>query len=345
MASPTIYDVAKRADVGIGTVSRVLNNSPQVSEETRQRVLQAIKDLNFKPSSVARKLSRNQPLHNIGVITLSFASYYSFAERLRGVQSVLNQSAYRSYDLLLYSINSLEHYTERLQTIILSRNVEGLLIIDLDISSFFKEALREVEIPVVGINHLQGSDWDCITTDNVLGGYLATRHLIDLGHTRIAYVGDPFADPYGFQTSEQRHRGYERALAEAGIPQRQEYLQLAPHGYDNARQLVPRLLDLPEPPSAIFAMSDTQAMGCLNALREAGMRIPEDISIIGYDDLELSAHIGLSTVRQHLEGSGRAGISHLLNLIKGKQSDLPVLPPLEVIPRQTTATRTSGKVI
>ena len=342
MASATIYDVAKRAGVGIGTVSRVLNNSAQVSEDTRQRVLLAIKDLKFKPSSVARKLSRNQPLHNIGVITLSFAAYYSFAERLRGVQSVLNEAAYQSYDLVLYSINSLEHYTERLQTVILARNVEGLLIIDLDISSFFKEALREVEIPFVGINHQQGSDWDCITTDNEHGGYLATRHLIDLGHTRIAYVGDPFSDPYGFRTSEQRHRGYQRALAEAGIPYRPEYLRLAPHGYDSARQLVPLLLDLPEPPSAIFVMSDTQAMGCLNALREAGKRVPEDISIIGYDDLELSAHIGLSTVKQHLEKSGRAGMLHLLNRLQGKQTDLPNLPPLEVIPRQTTATKASG---
>ena len=338
MAPSNIYDVAKRAGVGIGTVSRVLNKSSQVSEDTRQRVLQAIKELNFKPNNVARKLSRNQRLHNIGVITLSFASYYSFAERLRGVQLILNEVADPNYDVVLYTTHSLEHYSERLEAIIGERSVEGLLIVDLDINEKYKQSLREIGLPFVGINHRLDADWPCVTTDNVHGGKLATQHLIERGHRRIAYIGDNFLDQFGFPTSAERHLGYKSALAEAGIPYRDAYVSLAPHGYDSARQLIPALLALPEPPTAIFAMSDIQAMGCLSALREAGVRVPEDVSLIGYDDLEISAHIGLSTVQQHLELSGSAAMLQLLNLMAGEQTEPPSLPPLKVIPRQTTAT-------
>ncbi len=339
MEHATIYDVAKRAGVGIGTVSRVLNNSTQVTEETRQRVLQAIQELNFKPNKVARKLSRHQRLFNIGVITLSFTTYYSFVERLRGVQAVLNETAHQEYDLVLYSINSPEHYVERLQAIIATHSVEGLLVIDLDLDEAQQEALAQVGIPFVGINHHLNADWPCIAEDNIHGGYLATRYLIDCGHERIAYIGDEFFDRFSFTTSEERHAGYKQALAEAGIPYRAEYRRLAPYGYESARQLIPSLLELPDPPTAIFAMSDMQAMGCLNALREAGLRVPEDISIIGYDDLEISEHIGLSTVRQHLEATGNAAMSYLLDIMQGKQAAPPHLPPLEVIPRQTTTTR------
>jgi LacI family transcriptional regulator len=339
MADANIYDVAKQAGVGIGTVSRVLNNSPQVTPETRQRVLLAIKQLNFKPSNVARKLSRNQRLHNIGVITLSFASYYSFAERLRGVQTVLNEMDEPSYDVVLYSIHSMEHYSERLATIAEERPVEGLLIIDLGIDDAYKAALRERDLPFVGINHELNADWPSIVTDSVEGGRLATQHLIDLGHRRIAYIGDAFFDQFGFNTSQERHQGYQEALAAAGIPYRPEYVSLGPHGYDSARELIPALLALPEPPTAIFAMSDIQAMGCLSAVREAGKRVPEDIAIIGYDDLEISAHIGLSTVQQHLALSGAAAATHLLNLMQGNEGDPPALPPLKVIPRQTTVLR------
>lgn len=337
MPAPTIYDVARKAGVGIGTVSRFLNNSSSVSEETRQRVSDAIQALNYKPSSVARSLSRSQTLHNIGVMTLPFMTYYSFVERLRGVQAILNQPTNQQYDLVLYSINSLEHYAERLAAITSARSIEGLLIIDLDLNDEFKGALRQAGLPFVGINHQLNSDWHCIVSDNVQGGYLATRHLIDLGHRHIAYIGDPFSDPNGFTTSQERYQGYQRALNEAGIPQSDEYVRLAPYGYDSARQNIPALLTLPEPPTAIFTMSDIQAMGALNALREAGKRVPEDVSIIGYDDLEISEHIGLSTVRQHLEVSGSLAITLLLSLMKGIPIEAPALPPLEVIPRQTTA--------
>lgn len=337
MARPTIKDVAKKAGVGVGTVSRVLNNSPKVTPETRKLVLNVIAELGFKPNTVARQLSRKTHIHNIGVITQPFIFYRAFAERLRGVQLALSE-AETEYELVLYTVSSLTHYEERLTTIVQTGVVDGLLIIDLDLYEEQQSRLQKAKLPVVGINHLKNQSWPCIGTDNVEGGYLAGRYLLDCGHTRIAYVGDELIDTFEFISSVERFEGFQRALAERGVPLPERYVQLGPHDYGVAHQLALNLFQLPEPPSAIFAMSDMQAFGCLAAAREIGLRVPEDVSIMGYDDLEFSSHVGLTSVRQHLELSGRVGIEYLLCLLRGDESSPPQLPPLEVIERQTTRT-------
>jgi len=335
MARPTIKDVAQKAGVGVGTVSRVLNNSPKVTPETRKLVLNVIAELGFKPNTVARQLSRKTHVHNIGVITQPFISYRAFAERLRGVQLALSESD-TEYELVLYTVSSLAHYDERLTSIVQTGIVDGLLIIDLNVYEEQQSRLKEAKLPVVGINHLKNQSWPCIGTDNVEGGYLAGRYLLDCGHTRIAYVGDELIDTFEFISSTERFDGFKRALAERGVPLPKQYIQLGPHDYEVAHQLALNLFRLSEPPSAIFAMSDMQAFGCLAAAREMGLRVPDDVSIIGYDDLEFSRHVGLTSVRQHLELSGRVGIEYLLCLLQGDESPPPQLPPLEVIERQTT---------
>jgi len=337
MARPTIKDVAQKAGVGIGTVSRVLNNSPKVTPETRKLVLNVIAELGFKPNTVARQLSRKTRVHNIGVITQPFISYRAFAERLRGLQLALSELE-TDYELMLYTVSSLAHYDERLTMIVQTGAVEALIIIDLDLYDEQKAMLREANLPFVGINHLNVQDWPCIGTDNVEGGYLAGRYLLDCGHTRIAYVGDELIDTFEFISSAERFEGFKRALTERRMLLPEQYIQLGPHEYEVAHQLALNLFHLSEPPSAIFAMSDMQAFGCLAAAREMGLRVPDDVSIIGYDDLEFSRHVGLTSVRQHLELSGRVGIEYLLCLLNGDMPPPPSLPPLEVIARQTTRT-------
>ena len=335
MSHPTIRDVAKKAGVGIGTVSRVLNNSPKVTPETRKLVLETIANLGFRPNSIARQLPRKTRLHNIGVITQPFVHYRSFAERLRGVQIALSELE-SEYELVLYSVSSLSHYEERLATIAQSRAVEGLIIIDLDLFDGQKQMLHEANLPFIGINQFQNRDWTCIGTDNVEGGFLATNYLLKLGHRDIAYVGDEFVDPYEFNTSSERFEGFRRALAGYGVTVPDEYVRLGIHDYDVAKSLAAELYMLPTRPTAIFAMSDIQALACIAAAHEAGLQVPQDISVIGYDDLEMSFHAGLTTVRQHLELSGRIGLEHLLRLLDGDDTPPSLLPPLEVIPRQTT---------
>jgi DNA-binding LacI/PurR family transcriptional regulator len=334
-AKITIYDVAKKAGVGIGTVSRVLNNNAQVRPTTRQLVMEAIKELDFKPSSVARQLSLQRQVKHLGVITQPFINYHSFSERLRGIQKSLDDLG-SDYELLLYTVSSLEHYQSQLEVITKTRAVDGLIIIDLELSGEQLTLLNDAGLPVVGVNHLQHQPWPCVGTNNLEGGYVAANYLISLGHKRLAYLGDEFVADYTQNTSQERFLGFEKALQEVGLELPKSYISLGKFDYEVARASASKLLGLKAPPTAIFAMSDIQALACIAAAKDLGLSVPDDVSVIGYDDLDLSYHTGLTTVRQHLELSGQKGLEHLLSLLQGKKTAPPKLPKPEIVMRQTT---------
>jgi DNA-binding LacI/PurR family transcriptional regulator len=335
MATPTIYDVASAAGVGVGTVSRVLNNSTRVSPETQEKVLNAIRVLGFRRSKVARQLSTGIQHRNLGAI-MPFITHPSFVERLRGMQLALNHQD-NNFNLVLYHVSEPDRYPEQLLAIVEQSTVDGLLIATLNVSDEQRDLLAQADIPFVTLSDESTEELNCISPDNLHGGYIATQHLLELGHHRVAYVGDEFPNPYGFPTSELRYKGYLTALKEYGIAYRSEYVCLGAHGEDTAHGLTAQLLALPEPPTAIFAMSDIQAVGCILAIREAGLRVPEDISVIGFDDVQLSRYIGLTTVRQHLEQSGYLGMQLLLDmLITPDNVAVRQLPPVELIVRGTT---------
>ncbi|GAB5492647.1 MAG: LacI family DNA-binding transcriptional regulator [Phototrophicaceae bacterium] len=338
MPKVTIRHVAEAAGVGIGTVSRVINNNDNVSDKTRKIVRDVIEDLGFVPNAAARQLPRKNSSHTIGIITPSFFEYYSFAERLQGVQTALQPYA-DFIDLAVYNTRSNKNYNERVLSIIESSVMSGLLVIDFNLNMPQKEALHQRGTPFVGSNHIMDADdWVCIGSNNEVGGYKATSYLIQLGHRRIAYLGNELIDSIGSPTSKERYTGYLQALHDADIPQNPDYFRTGDMGSENAKILALDLLRLPERPTAIFAMSDVQALGCLSAARELGLRVPEDISIIGYDDLEMSEHIGLSTIRQHLVLSGEITMNYLLQMIHHDTPDtVPRLPELQVIERRTTA--------
>ena len=157
---------------------------------------------------------------------------------------------------------------------------------------------------VEGLPHVVG--------DDIAGGELATGHLLELGHRRIAYLGDEFDNPFGFTSSRHRFTGYERAMAAAGLEVRTDHVVLGAHSRYEARELALRLLSLPDRPTAIFAASDTQALGVISAAHEAGLRVPDDLSVVGYDDIEIADFVNLTTVRQGLFESGRIGAEMLL---------------------------------
>ncbi|PMB48395.1 LacI family transcriptional regulator [Fischerella thermalis CCMEE 5330] len=336
MSRVTIKDVARHAGVGLGTVSRVMNNHPRVSPETRERVLKAIRELGFRPNATARRLPRKAELHYIGVITHPFLlNYHSISERLRGIQTALNNSS-QALELALFSASSAAHFDSQLQNITQANAVEGLLIIDFDLTDEQAQRLQQAHIPFVGLNHLRGRSWPCIGTDNEYGGYIATRYLTELGHRRIAYIGDNMVDEYGFSTSQERYVGYKRALAEAQIHLNSRYVRLGDHSYQMAYDITESLLRLAQPPTAIFAMSDLQAAGIIAALRAAGVNVPGEVSVIGYDDTELAMAMGLTTICQHLEQSGRLAATYLMELIAGGNAPPPVLPSAHLVVRQTT---------
>jgi DNA-binding LacI/PurR family transcriptional regulator len=334
----TIYDVAKQAGVGIGTVSRVLNDSPHVREETRQRVLAAIEALDYIPSPIAQRLSLRKTL-TIGVVVV-FLTRPSVIERLRGIESVVAES---EYDLTVYNVETPARRDAYFQNIPSGHRVDGLIVISLAPSDADVDRFARAGLPVTLVDTRHPA-LPRIVVDDVHGGYLATRHLIELGHRRIAFVGDPLHMAFNFTSSRDRHEGYANALADCGIPYQPEYHQAGDHGQETARRLTHALLQLPEPPTAIFAASDTQAFGVLQAARDLGRRVPDDLSVVGYDDIEAAEYLNLTTIHQPLYESGLRGIDLLLQTIDDPTvaARAERLPVHLVVRSTTTEPRTQG---
>ncbi len=331
MSKTTIRDVAKRAGVGVGTVSRVLNNSPAVSDATRQKVQSAIEALNFSPNPAARRLSQGKTMA-IGVI-VPFFTNPSVVRRLQGVVSVLSVS---KYDLILFDIEKVNQRDMSLRTIPQRKLADGLLLISLTPSDIDVEQFALANIPVVLVDAYHPA-LSRVLVNNVQGGYQATKHLIDLGHRKIAYISDYLDDPFNSPVRD-RFTGYKQALAEAGIAYREEYHLQGEHGRSPARHLTHTLLDLPDPPTAVFAYSDTQAIGAIEAARESGLSVPGDLSIIGFDNIEAAEYLRITTIRQALFESGVKGAGLLLNLMETPAAEpQEILLPTKLIDRHTTA--------
>lgn len=330
----TIRDVARAAGVGLGTVSRVLNGSPLVSSATRRRVLDVIAELQYTPSEIARSFSSGKTLT---VATIApFFTRPSVVERMRGIEVTLAASG---YNLVVFNVETVERRAACLRDVPRRDRADGVIIISLAPYPEEAQALRASGVPVVLVDAIAG-DLPHILIDDVAGGELATRHLIGLGHSRIGFVGDLLEDPLTFNFTSSRHRfeGFSNALRAAHIPTREEYQRYGMHGRYEARVLARELLQLPEPPSAIFAASDTQAMGVIEAARDLGVDIPARLSVIGFDDIDVAEYIGLTTVRQPLFESGSCGAGLLLALIAGETPQAaPEYLPIELVPRATTA--------
>jgi DNA-binding LacI/PurR family transcriptional regulator len=326
----TIASVAALAGVGVGTVSRVLNDSTAVSGSTRMRVLEAIEALDYEPSAAARALSTGRT-STIGVLA-PFFTEPSVVERLRGVTQRLASSGYQ---VTLFDIELPEQGDAALRTLAVKGRVDGLLVVSLAPTGAQLERLEAAGIPIVLVDRrLEGVR--AVFTDNVAGGRLATEHLLRLGHERIAFIGDTENGPFGFTASQARRQGYEAALRDAGVAAHREYLRRGPHRRDAARVAASELLTLAVPPTAIFAASDHQALGVLEAATMAGVDVPERLSVVGFDDIELARYCGLTTVAQPLEASGARGAELLLEALAGGEPRSQELR-LELQVRDTTA--------
>ena len=339
MATVTIRDVAKRAELGVGTVSRVINNSPNVRAKTRERVEVAIKELGWHSNSIARQLSSGRTMM-IGAIVPTFTRP-SFVERLKGVVQTF---ANTEYDLTLFSVETPEQ-RDRYFKKPLGDRVDGLVFISLPPSNEEATRITNSRTPSVLIDghHPQ---MNCIHIDDVEGGQIATQHLIDLGHRRIAYLSDPISESkswdiiIGNSSMHSRYVGYRRALENAGILFRPEWHVQTIHGREMARKAALKLLQMENRPTAIFAASDTQAIGVSQAARQLNLSIPHDLSLFGFDDIEAAQYLNLTTVRQPLRRSGADGAKLLLDVLPNSSStSKPTqcrLPP-ELVIRHSTA--------
>jgi LacI family transcriptional regulator len=297
-------------------------------------------DLGYRPSASARSLVRGAT--GTLAVVIPFFTHPSSVERMRGIVAAVDAT---EYELVVCNVASPAQRDEYLGRRAPLDRADGLLIVSCAPSDEEAESFLRAGAPVVLLDAFHPR-LPCLRTDDVAGGMLAARHLIEQGHERIAFVGDTTDPGLGFVSSERRRDGYRRALGEAGIPVRPELQRMGPHGRAVAHRLTRELLSLPEPPTAIFAASDTQALGVLEAADAEGFAVPGDLSVVGFDDLEVAPYVGLTTVRQPLEDSGRLGIERLLAELGGEQpGERPHEERLELslVVRRTTAAPVSSR--
>jgi len=333
----TIRDVAQKANVGVGTVSRVLNDSPSVSQETRQRVLAAIEDLDYTPNPIARRLSTGQTL-TIGVI-LPYLTMPSYIERLRGVQSKLADS---KYDLVLFAIENPAQRDAYFENLSLKSKVDGVLLISLPPNDQQADHFSQSNIPAVLIDAYHPKMY-CVYPDDIEGGRIATRYLIQLGHRKIAFLSDYLRTPF-HPSMRLRYQGFREILAAEKIPFDSKYQIEGNRGRINARIMAKKLLSLDDPPTAIFAASDTQAIGVFDTASEMGFHVPDDLSVVGYDDIRDAAYVELTTINQHLVKSGVDGATMLLEMLANSQKTEPCqeIISVDLVIRSSTQPPASG---
>jgi len=323
----TIADVAADAGVGVGTVSRVLNGSEQVRESTQRAVLDSIDRLGYRPSHAAAALVRGTP-RTVALI-VAHLTRPSTVMRVASALAVLEE---RGYDAIVYNVDSPLERDRHLEALLPTHRADGVLTICLPLSRDQLDLFARAGVALVSVDGTNPGVPQTVIND-VAGGRLATGHLIALGHRRIGFVGDmPFSRPpagLGFTSSAHRLRGYKQALVAAGIQVEPGLIRRGPHDAATAAELAARLLKSPDPPSAIFAASDTQAIGVLSAADRLGVAVPERLSVVGFDDIESAAFLDLSTVRQPLALSGAEGARRLCALLRGervrsRRQELPI---------------------
>jgi LacI family transcriptional regulator len=328
----TITDVARLAGVGRGTVSRVLNERANVDATTRARVLVAIEELDYVPSPTARRLSLGRS-QTVAVI-LPYLTRPSTVERLRGIEFGL---AAAGYDMIVFNVETVERRDTVFRELPRSERVDGLIVVSLSPHPHELERIRRSGLPAVLVDGHHRM-LPRVVSDDVKGGRLATEHLIGLGHRRIGFVGDIPRVPLAFTSSRLRFGGYRRALLDAGLEAPAGLVAFGDHTRGGASEMAFGMLSRQRPPTAIVCASDTQAGGVLEAAAARGLSVPGDLSVTGYDDLELADHLQLTTIRQPLFDSGVRAVQRILDGIGGQ----PMSPFRDVLPIRLVERRSSA---
>jgi DNA-binding LacI/PurR family transcriptional regulator len=332
----TIDDVARLAGVSTATVSRALRGLPSVAEETRLRVANAAATLDYVASPHASGLAGGWT-GSVGIVVPRITRWF-FAIVVEAAEETLHQAG---WDVLLYNLGGHEQTRRRLlHTQALRKRVDAAILVatPLEVGDF--EQLTSLGLP--GVTVSSGAavpGWPSVRIDDVAAARTATEHIIALGHTRIAHIsGDP-NDELAFTTQYLRRDGYLAALRDAGITADPASYVEAAFTVDGGEQATNRLLRLRQRPTAIFAACDEMAMGAMRALRHAGIRVPEEISVIGIDDHDLAAAVGLTTVTQPAADQGRLAAEAVLKplLGQGPLASGEQLLPTQLVVRESTA--------
>jgi len=331
MAEATIYDVAERAGVSIATISNALNSPERVKPSTLKRIHKAIDELGFEPKAAATARAR-KTVGRIGVVA-PLTTYPAFQPRLQGVIDGMRD---QPYEVVIYDQESLAVRNDYLSHLPIKRHLDGLIVMSLQFTDEVGKRLLNHHLPTVVVDFAH-PQFSSIEVDNYLGGQLAAQHLLDCGYQRCAFIGEQQISTTMQSAGKSRFSGYQQSLHDAGIALPDEYILLGKNSVEAARAQALQLLELPNRPDAVFAYSDIQAIGVLKAARERGLRVPDDLAVIGFDDIDAADYVGLSTVRHPLLESGQIAARLLLEHIHRPNGITQrVMLPISVVKRDTT---------
>lgn len=331
----SIKDIARLAGVSHSTVSRALRNSPLIPQRTAQRIQQIAREKGYSASAVARSLVMRRT-QTIGVVVTSIADPFN-GELVEGLEETANRN---DYSVILATSQADPEREIAVVRSFQERRVDGIVVASSRVGSLYMPLLGEMKIPIVLLNNQSpGTFVHAVMIDNIDGALQATKHLIDLGHTRIAYLGDRF----GLQSDTERLKGYQKAFTQAHLPFSEELIARGDGKTGGAREAAAKLIgpQIPphERPTAIFCYNDMSALGVMEEAKAARLRIPRDLSIVGFDDLFFASQLRppLTTVRQPKKEIGRRAMEHLLALLRGEQASNTTFIKGELVIRESTA--------
>jgi DNA-binding LacI/PurR family transcriptional regulator len=308
----SIKDIARLANVSHSTVSRALRGSSLISPQTITRIRQIAADSGYRPSAAARSLVTSRSA-TIGVVVTSIADPFA-AEVVLGIEDAADQ---RDYSVILANSNAQPDREMRVVRAFEERRVDGIIVTSSRVGAVYAELLSQTHVPIVLLNNQHPSEFmHSVMIENLAASRRATQHLIDLGHKRIAYIGDRF----GCQSDTERFSGYQSALEAANLPIQTEYIGYGNGSSEGGDSAMSELLSLQQPPTAVFCYNDMTALGALVEVRARGLRVPDDLSMAGFDDLPIIQYLDppLTTVRQPMYQMGRMAMEILLELMEGK---------------------------
>lgn len=332
---PTIKDVAKAAGVSITTVSRVLNQYSDVNPKTRAKVLQVVESLGYKPNSVARSLVTNRT-NTVGLVVSDLSrsrnGHHFMFDVLCGINDRVQELG---YDLVLYSTSTTAQKKTPYMDFVRQRRVDGVLMMGIRLDDPYTQEVVEASIPSVLIDvPLTSETCSYVTTDNVAGARMAIQHLIASGHRRIGFVNGHAQAA----VSQERFQGYRMALEAEGLRYDPELVYYGDFEQEGGSLGTAELLRRHQDLTAIFYASDLMALGGLKHLHQQGLTVPDQMSVIGYDDIELASllHPMLTTVRQKRYEMGCSAAETLIRMLDGNEQGRGIVLPPELVVRETT---------
>jgi DNA-binding LacI/PurR family transcriptional regulator len=328
---PSIKDIARLAHVSHSTVSRALQNSPLVNPGTAEKIRQIAHQSGYRASAVARGLVTKRTM-TVGLVVTTIADPFA-SEVVSGIEQAAND---HGYSVFLADSNADPSREQQVVQSFAERRVDGIVVTSSRVGALYLPLLSEMRVPIVLVNNQHpGAFVHSVMIGNVAGSRDAASHLIGLGHRRIAYLGDQF----GYQSDAERLAGYRQALDEAAVPFVPELVVHGDGKPEEAMRATDELLALSDPPTAVCCYNDMTALGAMRSIRLSGRRVPEDISVVGFDDLFLASYTQprLTTVRQPMRRMGLLAMESLFRLMSGEDSAIRITVDAELIVRESTA--------